>query len=208
VRRASTLPTNNVPSPATLQVCTSRSGGFLVSDGTGCAITGVLPPVVLLSNLSVNAYYVDQNSLQQAGMPSLRRKVVTSNGAAIVFREQEVMAGVEDMQVQFGIDPGVTGVVQRYVDPGGVPAGAQIVAVRVWLLVRADAPETGFTDTTIYQYGNRSAVNGVTGDLNAAAGAGMAYQPSLNPNATLTGPQHVRHLLISRTIQVRNALIT
>jgi hypothetical protein len=51
-------------------------------------------------------------------------------------------------------------------------------------------------------------VNGVTGDLNNAASAGMAYQPSLNPNATLTGPRHVRRILISRTILVRNALGT
>ena len=89
-----------------------------------------------------------------------------------------------------------------------MPAGAQIVAVRIWLLVRSDIAENGFTDSRIYQYGDRLQATGVTGDLNAAAGAGRAYQPSGNADATFTGPQHVRRLLVSRTIQLRNALGT
>jgi type IV pilus assembly protein PilW len=209
VRRSSALPLA-VPGGAlanTLQICSSRVSGLLVSDGSGCGVA--LPPAVQLTNLIVNAYYVDQNSTQQAGLPSLRRKTLTSVGGKVVFRDQEVMAGVEDMQIQFGIDPtGVTGVAQSYVDPNAVPALSQIVAVRVWLLVRGDQPETGFTDNNIYQYGDRLQANGVTGDLNAAGSAGLAYQPSLNANAGFNGPQHVRRILISRTIQIRNAMGT
>ena len=89
-----------------------------------------------------------------------------------------------------------------------MPATAQIVSVRIWLLVRADTAERGFTDNRVYQYGDRLQVTGVTGDLNNVASAGMAYQPSLNPDATVNGPRHVRRLLISRTISVRNALGT
>jgi len=77
--------------------------------------------------------------------------------------------------------------------------------VRIWLLVYSDQPESGFTDNRIYQYGDRLQATGVTGDLNAAAGAGMAYQPSLNADASFNGPQHRRRLLISRTIAIRNA---
>jgi len=209
IRRASTvalaLPGGGVANQ--LQICSSRVAAVLVSDGSGCG--AAVPPAVQLANLIVNAYYIDQNSTQQAGLPSLRRKTLTSAGGKVVFRDQEVMAGVEDMQVQFGIDPtGVTGVAQRYVDPNAVPALSQVVAVRIWLLVRGDQPETGFTDNNIYQYGNRLQATGVTGNLNSAAGAGMAYQPSSNANAAFNGPQHVRRILISRTIQIRNALGT
>jgi hypothetical protein len=94
------------------------------------------------------------------------------------------------------------------VNPNGVPLGAQIVAVRVWLLVRSDTGENGFADNRIYQYGDRLQATGVTGDLNNVATAGFAYQPSLSADATFNGPRRARRLLISRTIQVRNALGT
>jgi type IV pilus assembly protein PilW len=204
VRRASTF--ISAPAAGTLQVCTTRIAGFLISSGAATCPAG---PVAQLDNLIVNAYYVDRNSQQQAGLPSLRRKTLTAAGGVPQFRDQEIIPGVEDMQIQFGIDTfGNTGIAQRYVDPNGVPAGAQIVAVRIWLLVRSDAPENGFTDSKIYQYGDRLQATGVTGDLNSAAGAGKAYQPSLSTDATFNGPRHVRRLLISRTIQVRNAMGT
>jgi type IV pilus assembly protein PilW len=204
VRRASVFP--GAPGPiGTLQVCTTRIAGFVSAAAAACSPA----PLGQTQNLIVNTYYVDRNSAQQANLPSLHRKTLTTAGGVPVFRDQELIAGVEDLQVQFGIDPfGNTGIAQRYVDPNGVPPGAQIVAVRIWLLVRSDTPENGFTDSRVYQYGDRLAATGVTGDLNSVAGAGMAYQPSLNPDASFNGPQHVRRLLISRTIQVRNALGT
>ena len=214
VRRASVF--DAVSTAGQLQICASRIAGRLMSDGSVCtgAAVGLADNLAVskLENLIVDTYYVDRNSQQQAGLPSLRRKTVVSVGGAIQFRDQEIIPGVEDMQIQFGIDPlGNTGVATRYINPptlAAMPAGAQIVSVRIWLLVRSDTPENGFTDNRIYQYGDRLQATGVTGDLNSAAGAGMAYQPSLNADASFTGPRRVRRLLISRTIQVRNALGT
>jgi type IV pilus assembly protein PilW len=207
VRRASVF-RQAVAKPGILQVCSSRVAGRLMSDG-GVAFPCAAFPGSSVNNLVVNSYYVDRNSQQQAGFPSLRRKMLVSIGGVPQFRDQEVIAGVEDMQVQFGIDPaGNTGIATRYVDPNGVPAGAQVVAVRIWLLVRSDVGENGFTDSRVYQYGDRQQANGVTGDLNAAGAAGLAYQPSASADATFNGPQHVRRLLISRTINVRNAMGT
>jgi type IV pilus assembly protein PilW len=203
VRRASVF-TNAAPTAGVLEVCTTRIAGRLQSDTSVCSA----PPIGQLSNLIVDTYYVDQNSAQQAGLPALRRKTLSAGGV-LQFADQEIIAGVEDLQVQFGIDPsGNSGIATRYVNPDAVPATAQIVSVRIWLLVRADSAEQGFTDDHIYEYGDRLQATGVTGDLNSAAGAGMAYRPSLNPNATLAGPRHARRLLISRTIMVRNALGT
>ena len=202
VRRASVL--TAVPTANVLNLCTTRISGRLQSTNAACTAG----PAGQVSNLIVDAYYIDRNSLQQAGLPALRRKTLDASGT-LRFVDQEIISGVEDMQVQFGIDPfGNTGVATRYVNPDAVPATAQIVAVRVWLLVRSDTAEAGFTDNAIYQYGDRLQATGVTGDLNNAADAGKAYQPSLNPNATVLGPRHVRRLLISRTISLRNALGT
>ena len=203
VRRASVF-TNGPPTPGVLELCSTAH-----SDGCK-AITApaALPPVGWLSNLIVDTYYIDRNSMQQAGLPALRRKTLSAGGV-LQFADQEIIAGIEDMQVQFGIDPtGNTGIATRYVNPNAVPATAQIVAVRIWLLVRADTAEQSFTDDHIYEYGDRLQATGVTGDLNSVAGTGMAYQPSQNPDATLAGPRHARRLLISRTIMVRNALGT
>ena len=203
VRRASVI-RNAALTANVLELCTTRISGRVQSDVTACSAW----PAGMISNLIVDAYYIDRNSLQQAGLPALRRKTLDSSGT-LRFVDQEIISGVEDMQVQFGIDPfGNTGVATRYVNPDAVPATAQIVAVRVWLLVRSDTAEVGFTDSTVYQYGDRLQATGVTGDLNNVADAGKAYQPSVNPDATVLGPRHVRRLLISRTISLRNAMGT
>ena len=205
VRRASALPIvpSSVATIGVMQICSTRSTGVMEVNGAACSA----PPAGQINNYLVNAYYIDRNSLQQANLPSLRRKTLSSvqGGVPRIF-DQEIIPGVEDMQIQFGIDPtGNTGVVTRYVNPDAVPFGALVVAVRVWLLVRSDSPEAGFTDARVYQYGDRVGA-GVTGDLNSVAAAGIPYQPSANPDASFLGPQHFRRLLVSRTIFVRNAL--
>jgi type IV pilus assembly protein PilW len=211
VRRASVF--DAAAAAGQLQICSSRIAGRLINDGVcNGAVVGLSDDLAAQKrqNLIVDTFYVDRNSQQQIGLPSLRRKTVTAVGGVMQFRDQEVMAGVEDMQVQFGIDPlGTTGVATRYVNPDGVPVGAQIVAVRIWLVVRAETPENNFYDSRIYQYGDRLQATGVTGNLNNAADAGKAYQPSLSADITYaTGPARVRRLLISRTIQMRNAMGT
>ena len=205
VRRAAALPIvpSSVATAGVMQICSNRSNGVLEVNGAACSA----PPTGQINDLIVNAYYIDRNSAQQPNLPSLRRKMLSSvQGGVPKILDQEIIPGVEDMQIQFGIDPtGNTGVATRYVNPDAVPFGALVVAVRVWLLVRSDTPEAGFTDARVYQYGDRVGA-GATGDLNSVAAAGIPYQPSLSPDATFQGPQHVRRLLISRTIFIRNAL--
>ena len=209
----------NQATAGVLQICSQRDHGALVADGTACTAPVVAPPFGQVNNLLVDAYYVDRNSDEQANLPSLRRKRLTSIGGVIQFQDQEVVAGVEDMQIQFGIDPTfqanistTTATATRYLDPDDAMTalrnGAQIVAVRVWLLVRADSGEVGFTDNRQLTYADRLVATGVTGDLNALANGGKAYNPALNPDATPIGARHVRRLIVSRTIQIRNAVGT
>lgn len=211
VRRASTVPSvdgggNPLSVANVLQVCSTRLAARVYSDGSACG--AALSSRV--NNLIVNAYYVDNNATQAAGTPSLRRKSLTTIGGVKQFIDQEVMAGVEDLQVQFGIDPtAVTGVATQYVNPNAVPAGAAVVSVRVWLLLRSDAPEPGFIDIRTYQYGDRLLANGgAVSVLNAGGSAARAYQPSLAASNALTSIKRYRRLLISRTFQIRNSLGT
>jgi len=161
----------------------------------------VIPPGYLAATsqthqLVVSGYYVSPNStLDTPGnpIPSLRMKMLIGGGAGgprVV--DQEVLPGVEDFQVQFGIDTDPVGAVNRgsidrYVNPGdpiitpgnpGFLSDAQLLAVRLWIRIRAERIENGFTDTTNYVYA----------DQNVAA-----------PN------DQFRRTVVSKTIYVRNA---
>jgi type IV pilus assembly protein PilW len=184
-----------------LRVCSTRVDVWLVTDTasvTGCSGAGSQ-----INDLVVNTYYIDRDSTQRAGLPALRRRPLGTDGLAPAFLpDEEIIAGVEDMQVQFGVDlDPIDGTAQRYINPSGLGALSdldQIVAVRIWLLVRAENPEVGFRDNRTYEYGDRTTATGTTTDLNAANADGRAYAPG----------DGFRRLLVSRTIQIRNAMGT
>lgn len=190
VRRASAA--ISVGTTGRLRVCSTRTFASLVTDSAAC--TGA--PNGQVNDLVVDAYYVDRDSTHRAGFPALRRHALIAGNT---FASDEIIPGIEDMQVQFGVDPaGTSGSAQRYVNPSAIPTGAQIVSVRVWLLVRAENPEVGFRDNRVYQYADRATATGTTANLNTAGSAGFAYAPA----------DGFRRLLVSRTIQIRNALGT
>ena len=213
VRRASTVTRPPTTASGPLRICSTRTSGVLVTDLSTALCQNVDAQI---NDLIVNLYYIDASS-SQAGVPSLRRKALN---ATPTFQDDEIVPGVEDMQVQYGVDPtgglGASGgAATEYLDAGATltnllnaAAPAQIVSVRIWLLVRSDTPEAGFTDDRIYEYGDRLLANGTTGDLTKPADSTKAYRPSLSTDNSFTGVKRYRHLLISRTIQIRNALGT
>jgi type IV pilus assembly protein PilW len=219
IRRASVTQSAPPMAAGPLRICSSRVAGILVQDTTdpACAAAGGANPTAQINDLIVNFYYIDRNSAGAPGVPSLRRYFLTATPDLL---DEEVISGVEDMQVQYGVDRngGIGlqgGAVTQYLNAG--PAldalltaanPAQIVSVRIWLLVRAETPEGGFTDERIYEYGSRLRVNGITGNLLTVADANKAYQPSLNADNTFTSVKRYRRVLVSRTINVRNALGT
>jgi len=210
IRRVSIQP--SAVTNTRLQLYVTRWGGSSQVFNNGVA-PGALGPNAEIHDVSVDTYYISQDSVgEPAGtrIPALRRKTLV-NGPG--WQDQEVISGVEDMQVQFGVDLGrdgnndgipddidgngipdsYTGVASQWVNPNAVPATALVVAARFWLLVRSTAAEQGFIDGNTYQYGDRLTANGVTALLNAA-GAAKAYRPNNN----------FRRLLVTRTVQLRN----
>ncbi len=122
--------------------------------------------------LMVAGYYVSQNSsLDTPGnpVPSLRMKLLLGGAPGPRLDDREILPGVEDFQIQFGVDTDILGAVNRgsvdrYVNPGdpiitfGAPGflpDAEILSVRIWLRIRAERPENGFTDTTDYVYADQ-----------------------------------------------------
>ena len=138
-----------------LQVQTTLAQGRLFNNG----IKPLSPPpgvAVSTNNVAINVYYVSNESSFDASLPSLRRLTLGPNGE---FDDQEVIPGVENLQVQLGVDTERDGDVDRYVDgnhplvtPGAVgfdPDG-QVIAVRVWMLVGNSADDPAWVDERRY----------------------------------------------------------
>jgi hypothetical protein len=185
LRRVQTQP--SAPEANRLQIYASRhtslSSQLMFADG---AAPATVDDHHRVHNLVVRSYYIARDSVGQRNFPALRVKALTRSGTGMVFDDEEVMPGIEDLQVQFGISAGGerSGRASRYVDPdfSDLP-GSQVVAVRVWLRIRSDEPEPSFVDAKTYRY------------------ADVVYTPN--------GPdRHFRRVLMARTITLRNARAT
>ena len=196
VRRTSAGPTpSDELSIGTLYVQSARFGDGLIF-AAGTPSDDFSPPAGSRRfRLVTRGYYVSRQSfLDAAGnpVPSLRVKTLTggSRGPGIV--DQEVLPGVEDLQVQFGVDTDPVGhaghgSVNRYVNPGhpiinadtsAYLPEARVLTVRVWLRLRAESPEQGFIDTREYVYADQ-------------------FYPAMN--------DRFRRMVVTRTILLRNA---
>jgi hypothetical protein len=132
-------------------------------------------------DLEVRRYYIANDSVDRPNWPALRVKSLTEARGAAQFRDEEVLPGVEDLQVEFGVrDPG---------DPEGrlsfVAAEfpelreRTLVAIRLWLRIRADRTEAGYFDALPMQY------------------AGVVFVPDAVESRQ-------RRLLVQRTVALRN----
>ena len=134
-----------------LQVHSSRRRGFVFSAGSPPSLKGETE----LRNLVVHAWYVSARSSHDSGEPSLRRKTLVRRG---LLRDEEILSGVEDFQVRLALDTDRDGTVDQVADPSApAPSGARVLAVRLWLLLRHDSPETGHVDARTYAYADRAA---------------------------------------------------
>jgi hypothetical protein len=143
-----------------------------------CIPNGYPPPASETRELISTVYYVSDSSVGRAEIPALRRKRLVAGS----MLDEEVVSGVEDMQTRFGIDTDGDSNADIYVDPETDPAahGGQIVAARIWLRVRAEEPDVGFTDDRSYVY------------------ADVDEAPSND---------RFRRIVVSRTISLRNKRI-
>ena len=177
---------NAVPLQAgRLQIQSTRIQGQLFADGAVPA--GFSPVDSQTHNLLVNSYYVAPTSNLIPGVPTLRRKSLVAGAGGPTIIDQEVAPGVENIQLQLGIDVDQDNTVDRYVNPGDpimdptnaafIP-GAKAMTARVWMVVRGVSPEFGIQDSINYQ----------PGDINLGV---------YNDN--------FRRMAVSKTILLRNA---
>ncbi len=163
-----------------LYVRSSASNGVIFEgpiEATGVSADGIN------SQLSTVAYWISNSSDHDNNVPSLRRSYLTTDGINPVVISEEVIAGVEDLQVQYGVDTTGDQSVNIYLDFDDVVDPTAIMVARVWLRVRAEQIEQGFDEDVTYLYADRR------------------YKASESAVATDT---KYRRLLVTKTIELRN----
>ena len=131
-------------------------------------------------DVEVHTYYIARSSVGRPGWPALRLKSLTESRGTMQFRDEEILPGVEDLQVEFGVvatDDSRT----QFVPPDFASLrDLRVVAVRLWLRIRADSTERGYADPRPLTYAD----------------------VSFEPNAVEAAQ---RRVLIERTVAVRNS---
>lgn len=168
--QANTVYVRSDPAGAELFVGTTVPGGF----------TTIAENFLLRSM----AFYVSPFSLTVGdGIPALKVAALatgpTINVPGTPSADEIVIPGVENMQVQYGLDTNGDASANSYVDADKVTANqwGNVTAVRIWLLVRAEVNEFGYSNTSTYRL----------------------------PDGLFTAPgDGFRRLLVTRTVQLRN----
>ena len=140
------------PAPAErgrLQLAATRSRGLLFADGR----VPLLGPGTAVHDLEVGVYYVAADSSAGAGVPALRRKRLVGGSDGPRFEDEELVVGVEELQVEFGVDgPDPDETPERYVTAADVAADDTTRTVRLTLgvAVRGDARPRLLVVRTVY----------------------------------------------------------
>jgi type IV pilus assembly protein PilW len=154
VRRASAQPAALTADQ--LQIQSNRTLARIFADGAMPAGFAAAP-ASQTHNLVVHAYYVSALGDGPNGLPqwALRRKTLRNVGGPTI-RDEEIIRGIQDLQVQFGIDTDDDNNADAYVDPESPGlAGATVLAVRVWLLAVSEDQEQGYVNATDYELANQ-----------------------------------------------------
>jgi len=156
----------------------SQGVGELFADGRA---PGPSDANAEVRNLEVRKYYIANDSVDRPHWPALRVKTLTESRGAAQFRDEEVLPGVEDLQVEFAVrDPADAEARLSFVAPDFADLRTStVVAVRLWLRIRADRTEPGFVDARPMEY------------------AGVTFVPDAQGSRQ-------RRLLVDRTIALRN----
>ena len=137
--------------PGRLQLETSLRAARLLADGVR-----LFGDSGRIHDLEVSVFYVSPDSTGQRGWPSLRRKRLVG-GSRPAFQDEELVPGIEDLQVEVGLDAAadLDAAVDRWVTPAEFPIADTPRAVRIWVRARSDLPEGPAIDLPALSYSNR-----------------------------------------------------
>lgn len=127
--------------------------------------TAGTPPPNTIHEMNINVYYIrPYATVAGDGIPTLVRETLIAGPRMVA---QPLVEGIESMQISYGVDTTIPGdkVVDQYYPASSLststdktvsPRWAQVVSVRVELLVRTPSPkrEGGFTNSNSYTLGD------------------------------------------------------
>jgi type IV pilus assembly protein PilW len=126
-------------------------GALFLGKDTAKADNSVTELPVNVREVQAYSYFIGDSGRTCGGnaVPSLFRVRLTDNSRPA--DPEELLPGVEDLQVQYGDGT-------RYYNAGDPAMGdwGTIITVRIWLMVRSECTETGFVDGRTYTLGDQT----------------------------------------------------
>jgi len=171
------------------QVGTS-TGGFTLHQ-RNCSADGTSGTAAVLRRLLIHIYFIANNSMTGDGIPTLKRADIVSSGNTISVSIVPLAEGIENMQIEYGIEnpadelavPSVADGVADVYTPDVNTAFAcsaaacrlanwsHVVSLKVNLLARTLSPSLTYTDNKSYNLGMKA-----DGTPNVIAAANDKYK--------------------------------
>lgn len=126
----------------------SDTSGSFTRKKTSCGTT-----VADIHRYLVHIYFIANNNEAGDSIPTLKRADIGAGSFSIV----PLVDGIEDMQVQYGIDANDDGVPDNYSSaPASVDDWRNAMAARVYLLARTTVSTPGWKDARTYELGDKT----------------------------------------------------
>lgn len=142
----------------------STSGGMLVSPAdpkspvvgpldTQCTAAG---DICRYWEMRSSIYYVRNFTVDGDGIPCLTRKRLQTHSGAVRPVSECLVSGVEDFHVEYGLDTTGDAVVDSFTDAPLAADFANVVALRMHVLVRSPLPDGAYQNEKTYRLGNKT----------------------------------------------------
>ncbi len=159
----------------------AESTGFTLHQ-RDCSADGTTGTAAALRRLLTHIYFIANNSVGTDQVPTLKRAEIVSSGGTISVVIVPLAEGIENMQIEYGIDSNADGVADVFT--ADVPAAlacateackvsnwSKVVSLKLNLLARTLSPSLGYTDTKSYTLGLKA-----DGTPNTIAAANDKYK--------------------------------
>jgi type IV pilus assembly protein PilW len=145
------------------QVSATNTGFTLHQRNCNATQNSGTPAV--LRRLLTHIYFIANNSIGTDGIPTLKRAEVVSNGGVLSVQIVPLAEGIENMQIEYGIDNDADGVADVFAADAATANGcggggacavsnwSNVVSLKLNLLARTLTPTMTYTDTKSYTLG-------------------------------------------------------
>jgi type IV pilus assembly protein PilW len=163
VRDPNDPPGGTIDTPRALEdgrtyVMTNNISGLLFDGATPPTITtGGEIPSGTAWEYQYEVFYIRQENPDDVPMLSRRALSYDPDVDAMEFTTEDIVEGVEDLQLLFGYDSDSDGDVDTYEDLAAIEAGgnwADVASVEVFMLVRSATGDAQYTDQKTYRLGD------------------------------------------------------